>query len=139
MGGWRLFLGNYTIDNGTAACVFAKLVEVMAEWGIVKAQVAGLGSDGASVMTGIHNGVGTQLKGLQPTLVHVHCAAHRVALVTKDATEGIASVSDYRLCLQQLFKLYRASGDRTHRLKQMCDAEHSGGRLMMLSILVAAS
>ena len=52
----------------------------------------------------------------------MHCAAHRVALVTKDATEGIASVSDYRLCLQQPFKLYRASGDRTHRLKQMCDA-----------------
>ena len=47
-----VFLGNYTTDNGTAACVFAKLVKVMAEWGIVNVQVAGLGSDGASVMKG---------------------------------------------------------------------------------------
>ena len=25
------------------------------------------------------------------------------------------------VCLQQLFKFYRASGDRTHRLKELCD------------------
>ena len=45
-----------------------------------------------------------------------------MALVTKDATEGVESVADYRRSLQLMYKLYRASGDRTHRLKEMCDA-----------------
>ena len=45
-----------------------------------------------------------------------------VAFTTKDATEGVQSVADYRLHLQQIFKLYKASGDRTHHLKKMCDA-----------------
>lgn len=31
-------------------------------------------------------------------------------------------MADYRLHLQQIFKLYKASGDRTHHLKKMCDA-----------------
>ena len=96
--------------------------DVMQEWGIQDGQVAGLGSDGASVMFGIHTSVGVRLKQCQPSLVHVHCIAHRVALAAKDATEGVLTISDYRLCLQQIFKLYRASVDRTHRLKELCDA-----------------
>ena len=117
----NLFLGNYTIENGTAECVFEMLVKVLEEWGITD-KVIGLGSDGASVMMGVHNGVGVRLKRQRPALVHIHCAAHRVALATKDATESVDSVAEYRKCLQQIFKLYRASGDRTHRLKEMCDA-----------------
>ncbi|XP_076452735.1 uncharacterized protein C17orf113-like [Babylonia areolata] len=117
-----LFLGNYTIDRETSECVFDMLVEVLQEWSITDRQLAGLGSDGASVMTGRLNGVGVRLKARQPALVHIHCAAHRVALATKDATENVQSISDYRLCLQQIFKLYKASGDRTHRLKEICDA-----------------
>ena len=62
------------------------------------------------------------MKGKQPKLVHVHCGAHRCALAAKDATDGVDSIADYRLCLQQLFKLYRASGDRTHRLRELCEA-----------------
>ncbi|XP_076436211.1 uncharacterized protein C17orf113-like [Babylonia areolata] len=89
-----LFLGNYTIDRGTSECVFDMLVEVLQEWSITDRQLAGLGSDGASVMTGRLNGVGVRLKARQPALVHIHCAAHRVALATKDATENVQSISD---------------------------------------------
>ena len=101
-----IFGGNYTTDNGTAVCVFEMLVKVLEEWSIADRQVVGLGSDRASVMTVQHNGV--RLKAWQPVLVHIHCAAHRVALVTKDAAEGVKSVADYRLCLQHIFKLYKA-------------------------------
>ena len=37
------------------------LVKVLEEWSIMDRQVVGLGSDGASVMTGRHNGVGVRL------------------------------------------------------------------------------
>ena len=96
-------------------------MQVLSDWGITD-RVIGLGSDGASVMTGKHTGVGVRLKRLRPALVHIHCAAHRVALAAKAATESVDSVADYRKSLQLIFKLYKASGDRTHRLREMCDA-----------------
>ena len=34
-----IFLGNYTIDNGTAECVFEMLVKVLKEWSIADRQV----------------------------------------------------------------------------------------------------
>ena len=52
-------------------------------------KVAGLGSDGAAVMTGVHNGVGVQLKQVYPLLVHVHCMAHRLALAVSQAAGEI--------------------------------------------------
>lgn len=46
--------------------------------------LAGLRSDGASVMTGKRTGVSSGMAALQPNLVHVHCVTNRVALATKD-------------------------------------------------------
>ena len=117
----NLFLGNYTINSGTAECVFDVLLRVLDDWGITD-RVIGLGSDVASVLTGKHNGVGVRLKRLRPALVHIHYAAHCVALAAKAATKNVDSVADYRKSLQLIFKLYKASGDRTHRLREMCDA-----------------
>ena len=75
---------NYTIDNVTAGffCCWnvGKSSEGVVNW---DKQVVGLGSDGAQVMRGWHIGVGVWLKGWQPVLVHIHCAAHCVALATK--------------------------------------------------------
>ena len=38
-----IFLGNYTIDNRTAECVFKMLVKVLEEWSIADRQVVDLG------------------------------------------------------------------------------------------------
>ncbi|KAK6167086.1 hypothetical protein SNE40_021190 [Patella caerulea] len=56
-----IFLGNYSVRSGTAKCIVDKIKEVFKEWGIPLNKVSGLGSDGASVMTGIRNGVGVKL------------------------------------------------------------------------------
>ena len=102
MGEGHIFLRNYTTDNGTAECAAGYAFEIE-EWSIVIRQV-----DRASVTTGQHNGVGVWLKGWQPELVHTQCAAHRVALAMKNAKEGVQSVAENSLCLQQIFKTYKA-------------------------------
>ena len=79
------FIGNYTILAGDAETVFTKLTDVLREKGIDCVKVVGLGSDGASVMTGPITGVGKRLSAISPHLVHVHCVAHRVALVASNA------------------------------------------------------
>lgn len=43
-------------------------------------QVVVLGSDGAAVMIGKENAVAARLSQKQPSLVNIHCVAHRLAL-----------------------------------------------------------
>ena len=101
------------------------LVKVLEEWSIVIRQVVGLGLDGASVMTGQHNSIIVQLKGQQPPMVYIHCAVKRVALALKDEMEGVQSVQDCKLCLQQIFKLYKALGGQTHHLMEIDTLDQS--------------
>ena len=42
-------------------------------------------SDGASVNTGIYNGVLTQMKRERSWLITIHCASHRAELAMKDS------------------------------------------------------
>ena len=46
-------------------------------------------SDGASAMVGIHNGVSAQIK---PTLISVHCVAHRLSLAVIQAAKLVSPV-----------------------------------------------
>ncbi|KAK1891644.1 Zinc finger protein 862, partial [Dissostichus eleginoides] len=78
------FLGNYNLHSGTAQCIYEKVVEVLRGRGVELSKVMGLGSDGASVMTGKRAGVGALLKRVNPFLIQVHCVAHRAALAAVD-------------------------------------------------------
>lgn len=50
-------------------------------------KVVSLSCDGASVMVGCRNGVGALLKKIQPSIVVVHCMAHRLELSLKDGAK----------------------------------------------------
>jgi hypothetical protein len=52
--------------------------------------LVGLGTDGASVMTGRKNGLVVRVKRLNNLVVGVHCAAHRCALASSQV-EGLQS------------------------------------------------
>ena len=54
----------------------------------------GLGTDGATVMTGQNMGVTGLLLRENPQMLNVHCLAHRVALVTSQAAQ-------YFFCLER--------------------------------------
>lgn len=56
------FLGKYTLQCGTTQCLFDTVVDVLRNRGVPLSKVIGLGSDGASVMTGKSAGVGALLK-----------------------------------------------------------------------------
>ena len=74
------FLSLIKLSDGTAGTITQCLQDCLVENGVELSDCVGLGSDGASVMTGTHSSVSTQLKPLQPTLLSVHCVAHRLAL-----------------------------------------------------------
>ena len=105
--------------SGTAECVSKKIQEILQEWNIDKEKIVGFGSDGASVMTGRHNGVRVRLQEDCHYLVHVHCIAHRVALASADAARISKVVAEYRRTLNDIYKFYEYSATRYNRLREL--------------------
>ncbi|XP_046572000.1 E3 SUMO-protein ligase KIAA1586-like [Haliotis rubra] len=114
-----VFLGNHTVHDGTASTITDKIKEVFREWNIPINKVVGLGSDGASVMTGRKSGVGVRLTDECPFLVHVHCIAHRVSLASHDAAKMSKVVTDFTKTLNEIYKLYHYSAVRYERLRDL--------------------
>ena len=54
-----------------------------------------MGSDGASVMLGKKSGVLALLKEQQPSLIGIHCSAHRLELCYKDAIKKYLWLEKY--------------------------------------------
>ncbi|XP_046567332.1 zinc finger protein 862-like [Haliotis rubra] len=114
-----VFLGNHTVHDGTASTITDKIKEVFREWNIPINKVVGLGSDGASVMTGHKSGVGVRLTDECPFLVHVHCIAHRVSLASHDAAKMSKVITDFTKTVNEIYKLYQYSAVRYERLRDL--------------------
>ena len=58
------------------------------EWDDVSSKLVALSCDGASVMLGCKAGVGALLQKEQPSLIKIHCMAHRLELSLKDMAKS---------------------------------------------------
>ena len=83
------FLAIIDLPNGTAETVERYLTTYLESKNIPISRMVGFGTDGASVMTGKHNGVAAHLKHRQPILISVHCIAHRLALAAGQSDESV--------------------------------------------------
>lgn len=72
--------------------------------------------DGASVNTGIHNGLGVKMKSHASWLTLVHCFNHNLELAVKDTFDK-TFFKDIDQMLLKLFYLYRKSSKRLRELK----------------------
>lgn len=82
-------------------------------------QLCGLGSDGAAVMLGRKGGVATLLKADVPHLVSNHCVAHRLALASSQAANGIPYLKTFKAVVEQLYRFYHYSPVRTAALQDI--------------------
>jgi uncharacterized protein YsxB (DUF464 family) len=111
------FLALKELPDADANSITLKLQETLEENGLELSHCCGLGSDGASVMTGIHTGVSAQLKSLQPTLVSVHCVAHRLALAVMQAATKVDAVDKFKKQINALFVVFHCSAKRQGTLQ----------------------
>ena len=81
-----------------------------------ESRIVGLGTDGAAVVTGRHNGLGVKLKQLNNILIQVHCVAHRLNLA--------ASLEQYKERLSSIYKFYWNSSKRYDKLKEIQQLMH---------------
>ena len=74
------FLRCKKVEKADANSIFQSLFEALKEFNIPTNKAAGLGSDGANVMSGHRNGLNALKKAGNPFCVYVHCVCHRLAL-----------------------------------------------------------
>ena len=77
---------------------------------IVKGKLVAFGSDGAAVMTGVHNGVVARVRRqLQPLMIGIHCLAHRLELAFKNVTKNDRLAGNLDRLLLNLYLFYHNS------------------------------
>ena len=69
------------------------------------ANLVGIGTDGASVMTG-ENGVVKRLRDTCPSLIWVHCATHRCALSASQAAKAVPELASFFRNVTNVFKYF---------------------------------
>ncbi|KAK5933090.1 hypothetical protein CgunFtcFv8_004746 [Champsocephalus gunnari] len=111
------FLDLVTLEDGKADSVVAAIKSVLQKKELPVDRLYGLGTDGAAVMTGRLNGVAKQLTDSFPKLVSVVCAAHRLALACKDASNAVRYMAHFRNHLQELHLFFINSANRSATLR----------------------
>ena len=104
---WVEFCANISIADGKAETVYNCIIQWLQDIGVNMRKVSGFGSDGASVMMGRLNGVGVKLKSENPRIIHIWCAAHRLALVSYWAAKRVPYFETINEMLIAIFNFYQ--------------------------------
>ena len=112
-----LFVSNVNISDGTGKGISNVIYNEMEQRKVAPEKIMGLGSDGASVMTGKKTGVTGMMMQKNPIMVNVHCVAHRLALCTSQAAANVAGMQRYQQCVTDIFYYFKYSTNRVAHLK----------------------
>ncbi|GET67025.1 zinc finger protein 862-like [Rhizophagus irregularis DAOM 181602=DAOM 197198] len=77
------------------------------------------GSDGAATMTGIRNGVATQLKKLNNFITSTHCVAHHLHLASEEAANETPYFAHYKTIIKGIYSYFSNSYKRMYELKKI--------------------
>ncbi|XP_053377704.1 zinc finger protein 862-like [Mercenaria mercenaria] len=106
-----------TAGSGNADNIVEMVLSELKSKGLDISKMVGIGTDGASVMTGKKNGVVVKLKEHSSALVGAHCAAHRTALATSQAAKYVQEMDDYSRTVSSVFRYFSNSSLRSNRLR----------------------
>ncbi|XP_032364193.1 zinc finger protein 862 [Etheostoma spectabile] len=88
---------------------------VSTDW---KNKLVAITTDGASVMTGVNNGVVAKLRADRPSVLGIHCMAHKLELAFSDGIRKNVMARKVEDLLSGLYTLYHKSGVNRASLKQ---------------------
>ena len=111
------FLANVSITDGTGKSMDDAINTLLNENGLPANKIIALGSDGAAAMTGPAKGLTGMMRRRSPHMINIHCIAHRLALCTSQAAEGVPTMKDYQETLTSLFLYFKGSPVRSAALE----------------------
>ncbi|KAK2564106.1 Zinc finger protein 862 [Acropora cervicornis] len=111
------------LPNGTADGVIASFDQALFKVGVNdwRNGLVSMGSDGASVYTGVQNGVVAKLKQSVPWLLGIHCIAHNLELAILDCIKDEILLSSLRDMLQSVNKHYHYSPKALRELRELAE------------------
>jgi hypothetical protein len=114
------YVGNIRIADGKADTIVNVVKVECAKLGLNLIDVVGLGTDGASVMTGVKGGVGVLLKNAGcNSITQIHCVAHRLALACCDTTKLFTYMQQYRNYIGLIYSFFSSSSVRSSQLEEL--------------------
>lgn len=106
------FIGFYELKHHTAKDYEQLIRKIIIKLNLDITKCRGQGYDGASVMSGKHNGVQTRVKYIVPSATFVHCCSHNLNLVISDAAKSHQKIINFFDTVQAIFNFFSSSGPR---------------------------
>jgi hypothetical protein len=111
------------LEGQDAESVLKCLLTALAEFGFdenyLSKNLIAFTSDGASVMLGIHSGVGQRLKEKFPVLLLWHCLNHRLELAISDAVSSIDGFYPIQTFFDKTYSVYSFSSKLQRELRKI--------------------
>ena len=95
----------------------------MQNLGIYEIPIIAQAYDGASVMSGIHNGLHMKIKKDHPNAIYIHCMAHKLNLVIVNSIKSNEDAVEFFNTIQSLYVLF-ANPINNHLLKLICSEKN---------------
>ena len=127
------YLKNTQITDLTGKGIFNKVIEILKEKSLDQGRLIGLGTDGASSMTGFQSGAIAYFRALNPFIQHVHCISHRLALANNYIQKKIPYLNDYVEIICDVYGFFSKSSIRNYSLKD-CELEYNEPELKVIRL-----
>ena len=113
------FAVNVEVKDGKAETIYAAVLKYLEESNVPVKKLSGLGTDGASVMTGRVNGLAVRLQQVNGKIVAVWCVAHKLALVAHWAAKAVPYLVQYEEIVIGIYNFFQYSAVRYNKLKEL--------------------
>lgn len=110
------FLASKCLDSPSGAnaeVITEQLLNVLKECDFEVRNLKSFVSDGASVMTGVRNGVAARLRRINKVLLNFHCICHKLALACADTGDNVKYIMEVEGILKETWKFFEYSPKRT--------------------------
>ncbi|KAJ4441525.1 hypothetical protein ANN_11381 [Periplaneta americana] len=118
------FLGIVELEQGNADCIVSAIKSLLSDYGLDIKQMRGVGTDNASVMVGINNGVYQKLKQEVGNLVLIPCVCHSVQLAVSSAAEMLPR--NVELLISETYSWFSKSSSRQITYRFLFQAINDG-------------
>ena len=105
-------VGLYQTDSTTAEDLFHLVQDALARTQLPMKNIRGQCYDGAANMAGSIRGLQVRVKAVEPRAIFIHCTAHRLNLVVREALDGVREVRDVVQEVSRLVHFFRESPKR---------------------------
>jgi len=116
------FIQLLQIRDGTSQSMYDAVTSLLADMNLSMTKLVGFGSDGASSMRGIREGLSTKLRRHAPHLVDIHCIAHREALAANDASSYFEELQAIDKFANKIYSWLGKSTKRHGELKELMES-----------------